>query len=112
MLTVATGVFTTVDLGDAIISQKYWVSINYVGVGRFAVAIGEDVSWGLKARKVKDIKAMYENIRKNTFRREDQRIYERIESGMSSEKWLILGFFIQIFLRQYRTEKSARYRQV
>ena len=86
MLTVATGVFTTVDLGDAIISQKYWVSINYVGVGRFAVAIGEDVSWGLKARKVKDIKAMYENIRKNTFRREDQRIYERIESGMSSEK--------------------------
>lgn len=86
MLTVATGVFTTVDLGDAIISQKYWVSINYVGIGRFAVAIGEDVSWGLKARKVKDIKAMYENIRKNTFRREDQRIYERIESGMSSEK--------------------------
>ena len=86
MLTVATGVFTTVDLGDTIISQKYWVSINYVGVGRFAVAIGEDVSWGLKARKVKDIKAMYENIRKNTFRREDQRIYERIESGMSSEK--------------------------
>lgn len=77
MLTVATGVFTIVDLGDAIISQKYWVSINYVGVGRFAVAIGEDVSWGLKARKVKDIKAMYENIRKNTFRREDQRIYER-----------------------------------
>ena len=86
MLTVATGVFTTVDLGDAIISQKYWVSINYLGVGRFAVAIGEDVSWGLKARKAKDIKAMYENIRKNTFRREDQRIYERIESGMSSEK--------------------------
>ena len=86
MLTVATGVFTTVDIGDAIISQKYWVSINYIGVGRFAVAIGEDVSWGLKARKVKDIKAMYENIRKNTFRREDQRIYERIESGMSSEK--------------------------
>ena len=86
MLTVATGVFTTVDIGDAIISQKYWVSINYVGIGRFAVAIGEDVSGGLKARKVKDIKAMYENIRQNTFRQEDQRIYERIGSGMSSEK--------------------------
>lgn len=86
MLTVATGVFTTVDIGDAIISQKYWISINYVGIGRFAVAIGEDVSWGLKARKVKEIKAMYENIRQNTFRQEDQRIYERIGSGMSSEK--------------------------
>lgn len=86
MLTVATGVFTMVDVGDALVSQKYWVSINYVGIGRFAVAIGEDVSWGLKAREVKDIKAMYENIRKNTFRQEDQRIYERIGSGMRSEK--------------------------
>ena len=86
MLTIATGVFTTVDVSDAIISQKYWVSINYVGIGRFAVAIGEDVSWGLKARKVKDIKAMYETIRQNAFREEDKRIYERIGSGMSSEK--------------------------
>ena len=86
MLAVATGVFTTVDIGDAIVSQKYWVSINYVGIGRFAVALGEDVSWGLKARKIKDIKVIYENIRRNTFRQEDQRIYERIGSGMSSEK--------------------------
>lgn len=86
MLTVATGVFTTVDIGDSIIRQKYWLSINYVGVGRFAVAIGEDVAWGLKARKVKDIKNMYENIRQNTFRQEDQRIYKRIGNEMSSEK--------------------------
>lgn len=53
MLTVATGVFTMVDVGDALVSQKYWVSINYVGIGRFAVAIGEDVSWGLKSPKSK-----------------------------------------------------------
>lgn len=86
MLTVATGVFTMIDVGESLVSQKYWVSINYVGIGRFAVAIGEDVSCGLKNRKVKDIKAMYENIRQNTFRQEDQRIYERIGSGMSSEK--------------------------
>lgn len=86
MLLVATGVFTTVDVTDAVISQKYWVSVNYVGVGRFAVAIGEDVGGALKARKVKDIKAMYETIRRNTFRNEDQRIYERIGSGMDSEK--------------------------
>ena len=86
MLTIATGVFTSIDVGDAFVSQKYWVSINYVGIGRFAVAIGEDISWGLKARKVKDIKTMYENIRRNTFRHEDRRIYERIGAGMSSEK--------------------------
>lgn len=53
MLTISTGVFTTLDIGEAVISQKYWVSVNYIGVGRFAVAIGEDVSWCLKARKVK-----------------------------------------------------------
>jgi len=86
MLLVSSGVFTTIDIGDAIVKQSYWVSINYVGVGRFAIAIGEDVSWGLKARKVHEIKKMFETIRKNTFRLEDKQIYERIESGMSSDK--------------------------
>lgn len=86
MLLVASGVFTTIDIGDAIVKQKYWISINYVGVGRFAIAIGEDVSWGLKARKVHEIKKMFETIRKNTFRLEDKQIYERIESGMTSDK--------------------------
>ena len=86
MLLVATGVFTTVDLADAVISQKYWVAVNYVGIGRFAIAIGEDVSWALKARKVQHIKSMYENIRRNTFRYDDRQIYERIGQGMNSEK--------------------------
>lgn len=86
MLTVATGVFTTVDIGDAIITQKYLLSVNYVGIGRFAIAIGEDIGCGLKARKIKEIRAMYENIRKNTFRLEDRRIYERFGSEMGSEK--------------------------
>lgn len=53
MLTISIGVFTALDIGEAIVTQKYWVSINYVGIGRFAVAIGSDVSWGLKARNVK-----------------------------------------------------------
>ena len=57
-----------VDVGDALVSQKYWVSISYVGIGRFAVAIGEDVSWGLKARKVKEIKAMIRKHRQNLWR--------------------------------------------
>ncbi len=53
MLTIATGVFTALDIGEAVVTQKYWVSVNYAGIGRFAVAIGSDVSWGLKARDVK-----------------------------------------------------------
>jgi hypothetical protein len=86
MLTIATGIFTTLDIGEALISQKYWVSINYIGVGRFAVAIDEDVSWCLKARKVKQIKQVYEEIKRFTFTKESENIYERIGSSMSTDK--------------------------
>lgn len=86
MLTVSTGVFTTIDIGEAIASQKYWVGVNYIGVGRFAVAIGEDISWCLKARKVKDVRAVYENIKRNTYSSEDQNIYERMGKDMEFEK--------------------------
>ncbi|MFT9056254.1 MAG: hypothetical protein ABF449_06470, partial [Ethanoligenens sp.] len=82
MLTISTGVFTTVDVGEAVITQKYWVSINYVGVGRFAIAIGEDVSWCLKARKVKQIKQVYEDIKRFAYTQEDDNIYKRIGVGM------------------------------
>lgn len=82
MLTVSMVVFTALDIGEAIATQKYWVSINYVGVGRFAVAIGSDVSWGLKARNVKRVRDMYENIKQQTFRKADADIYKRIGEDM------------------------------
>lgn len=82
MLTIATGVFTTVDVGEAIISQKYLLTVNYVGVGRFAVAVGQDVVWCLKSRNIKKIKQMYENIKRAAYTQEDQRIYEKIGSDM------------------------------
>lgn len=82
MLTISTGVFTALDVGEAIATQKYWVSINYVGVGRFAVAIGSDVSWGLKVRNVKKIQDVYENIKRQTFRKIDADIYKRIGDDM------------------------------
>lgn len=78
MLTISTGVFTALDIGEAIAAQKYWVSINYIGIGRFAVAIGSDVSWGLKARNVKKVRDVYENIKRHTFRKADADVYERI----------------------------------
>lgn len=87
MLLIATGVFTTLDVGEAIISQKYWVSINYIGVGRFAVAIGEDVTWSLKARNVNKIKQMYEGIKRNAFMEEDDNLYRRIEEDMNIDKF-------------------------
>lgn len=83
MLTIATGVFTSVDVGEAIITQKYWVSINFVGVGRFSVAIGEDVTWCLKARNLKKIKQMYEDINRFAYKHFDDNIYERIGTDMN-----------------------------
>lgn len=86
MLTISTGVFTTVDVSEAVITQKYWVSINYVGVGRFAIAIGEDVSWCLKARNVKQIKQVYEDIKRFAYTQEDDNIYKRIGADMEIDK--------------------------
>ena len=85
MLTISTGVFTVLDIGEAIATQKYWVSINYVGIGRFAVAISSDVSWGLKARDVKKIRGVYENIKHQTFGKTDANIYKRIGDDMDSQ---------------------------
>ena len=82
MLVISTGVFTTLDIGEAVISQKYWVSVNYIGVGRFAIAIGEDVNWCLKARKVKKVKQMYEDIKRFSFSQADEKIYEKIGNDM------------------------------
>lgn len=82
MLVIATGVFTTVDVGEAIISQKYWVAVNYAGVGRFSVAIGQDVAWCLRARNLKKIRRMYEDIRRFAYMEEDNRMYGRIGSDV------------------------------
>ncbi len=86
MLTISSGVFSTLDIGEAVVSQKYWVSVNYIGVGRFAVAIGEDISFCLKARDVKIVKQMYENIKRFAFLQSDKNIYERISNDMDMDK--------------------------
>ena len=57
--------------------------MNYAGVGRFAVAIGEDVAGELKVRKLKQVRQMYEEIRRVTYTRQDDRMYERMERDMA-----------------------------
>lgn len=86
MLTIATGVFTIADVSEAVITQKYWVSINYVGVGRFAIAIGQDVGWYLKSRKIKQVKEMYENMQQNTYTRSDKNLFEKLGKEMDINK--------------------------
>ena len=87
MLTIATGVFTTIDVTEAIVSQKYWLSVNYVGVGRFTLALGTEMVGYLKRRKIKEIKKMYESIEINTYGTTDDNIYKRIEEDMDLEKF-------------------------
>lgn len=64
MMTIATGTFTAIDLADAGIRAviksggfnpatlgNFILRVNFVGVGRFAIAVGSDVSLGVKRNK-------------------------------------------------------------
>ncbi|WP_438315444.1 hypothetical protein [Sporosarcina sp. FA9] len=67
MLTISTGTFTAIDLGDAAIRagiksggnqalflKEFVLRVNFVGVGRFAIAVGSDVGMGLKKGKLEN----------------------------------------------------------
>lgn len=86
MLTIATGVFTALDVSEAVVTKKYWVSINYVGVGRFTLALGDEMVWALKRRDIHLLKDMYETIYMNTYTDTDQRIYRRMGDEMDYDK--------------------------
>lgn len=86
MLTIATGVFTSLDVADAIITQKYFVAVNYIGVGRFAVALENEAVWALKRRNIGRIKEMYNNLKRLTYTHMDQKIYERMQKDMNTDK--------------------------
>ena len=64
MMTISTGTFTAVDLADAVIrgainsggnwagfAKNFILRVNFVGIGRFAIAIGVDVGMGIKKSK-------------------------------------------------------------
>ncbi len=84
MLTIATGVFTAVDVTEAVVTQKYFVSVNYVGLGRFTVALGNEVINLLKIRNIKKIKIMYEEISRFIYEND---AYERIGKAMNYDKF-------------------------
>src|SRR5699024_4226709 len=82
MLTISTAVFTSLDLSEALLTKKYFVSVNYIGVGRFMVAIGADVSWQLKARDMERIKKMHMDIQESVYEKRDDTLYRRIGEDM------------------------------
>ncbi len=87
MLTIATGVFTTLDVSKAIITKKYWVSINYIGAARLLVSIGDEIVWALKRRDVKKLKAMYERIERNTFTKADKKLFDGVFDSKDYENF-------------------------
>lgn len=65
MMTIATGTFTAVDIADAAIrgainsggnwagfAKEFILRVNFVGIGRFAIAVGVDVGMGMKRNKL------------------------------------------------------------
>ena len=74
MMTIATGTFTVVDMADAAIrgalesggnpamfAKNMILRVNFVGVGRFAIAIGADVGMGLKKQSLEKQRLAYYN---------------------------------------------------
>lgn len=67
MLTIATGTFTLIDLCDAAIrggiksggnpamfAKEFILRVNFVGAGRFAIAVATDVTMGIKQDKLRN----------------------------------------------------------
>lgn len=87
MLTIATAAFTGVDVTAAAASETWWVSVNYVGVCRFAFAVGKDVSWTIRARDLKRIRTAYETIRRNSYTMDDNTVYDSIGNGLGVDRF-------------------------
>lgn len=87
MLTISTGVFTAVDIGESIRygEKAMWLHINYIGVGRFAVALNSDATWFLKARALKENKRIYLEIRETAMQRYNS--YLSFDSNLDFEKF-------------------------
>lgn len=96
MLTISTGVMTAIDLADAAIASvlksgsvgfafvpNMVVKVNFVGIGRFAIAVGLDVKMGVKRSKLRNerIAAMNEHI----FLMNGKTFYKQAEMWIKAE---------------------------
>ena len=97
MLTISTGVFTGLDITSAFIFEKGIVSVNYVGVGRFSVAVGSEITEFLRIREINEVKKVYEKINENTYTKKNNESYENLgkifefeEFGLNLEQTEIL----------------------
>ena len=97
MLTISTGTMTAIDLADAAIEaavksggigpafvSNMFVKVNFVGVGRFAIAVASDVGMGIKRSKLRNerIVAMNEQI----FLMNGKTYYKQAEMWITAER--------------------------
>lgn len=110
MIMIAAGVFTTVDFAGTVATKTYWVSVNYVGVGRFSIAVGREAMNFLSVRNVKKLREMYEKIERNIFSQADGRIYERIGESMDAAGFALTLDQIELLynLEYYKTENDVQ----
>lgn len=96
MLTISTGTMTVIDLADAAIeaaaksggvgplfAADMLVKVNFMGVGRFAIAVGTDAKMGVKRSKLRNerIVAMNEQI----FLMNGKTFYKQAEMWIAAE---------------------------
>lgn len=87
MMLIAAGTFSAIDIAEAVATQEYWISVNYVGLGRFTVGVGKETVNLLRLHDAKKAKRMYERIRQNTFGSIDNRIYGKLGDEMDYDKF-------------------------
>lgn len=102
MLTIATGTFTAVDMADAAIRSGGFnaaclLRVNFVGVGRFAVAIITDVGMGVKRSKLQNEKLAVVGQQLDLMNVKVSYLYASAEYGLSealeeqSQLWIAAG---------------------
>lgn len=103
MLTISTAIFTTLDIANAAVSKKLLLSVNYIGIGRFTLALSSDINWQLKKRQVQTVRAAYERIKQNTYLRSDDNIYVRMESDLNADRFALTEEQVEILYNiEYR----------
>ncbi|MCT2534750.1 hypothetical protein NYQ66_03020 [Aquibacillus koreensis] len=97
MLTIATGTFTAVDMVDAAIrgglksggnaalfAKEFLLRVNFVGVGRFAIAVSSDVFMGVKRSGVRNERMMI--MGEQLHLKNAQIFYKQAEMWIAAEK--------------------------
>ena len=92
MLTISSGTFMAFDMADAAVRgainsggtlpgfvAQFVLRINFVGVGRFAIAVGCDVSMGIKKSK---LEAQRSSIKTQIIYYKDAKIYYKVGDSM------------------------------